>query len=59
MIGKSWATSSFLKTNLHFENHQKNGIMVGKDSAKSNSAFRIKGQVTLYQDKLSFRRKNE
>ena len=33
----------FLKTNLHFENHQKNGIMVGKDSAKSNSAFRIKG----------------
>lgn len=47
MIGKSWATSSFLKTNLHFENHQKNGIMVGKDSAKGNSAFRIRGQATL------------
>ena len=46
MIGNSWETSSFLKINLHFENHQKNGIMVGKDSAKS-SAFRIKGQVTL------------
>ena len=35
-----------LKSDLHFENHQKNGIMVGKDSAKS-SAFRIRGQVTL------------
>ena len=32
-----------LKSDLHFENNQKNGIMVGKDSAKSNSAFRIKG----------------
>ncbi len=46
MTEKSWGTSSFLKTNLHFENHQKNGIMVRKDSAKS-SAFRIKGQATL------------
>jgi len=35
LIGKSWETSSFLKTNLHFENHQKNGIMVGKDSANT------------------------
>ena len=43
MTEKSWTTSSFLKTNLHFENHQKNGIMVEKDSAKSNSAFRIRG----------------
>jgi len=43
MIGKSWETSSFLKTNLHFENHQKNGIMVGKDSAESFRTFRIRG----------------
>ncbi len=42
MIGKSWATNSFLKTNLHFENHQKNGIMVGKDSANTQRKLESK-----------------
>jgi len=32
-----------LETNLHFENHQKNGIMVGKDSAESFRTFRVRG----------------
>jgi len=30
-----------LKTNLHFENHQKNGIMVGKDSATGGKMSNI------------------
>ena len=32
-----------LKSDLHFENNQKNGIMVGKDSAESLRTFRIRG----------------
>ena len=38
-------TNLLLKTYLHFENNQKNGIMVGKDSAESFRTFRIKGQI--------------
>ena len=34
-----------LKSDLHFENNQKNGIMVGKDSAESFRTFRIRGWI--------------
>ena len=51
---------SSLTGNLRFENNQKNGIMVGKDSAESKLDFQKKRAFKALQTvEVTIRRKNE